>query len=253
MVLAGAIVFAGCWYGVYNARSTPALVVLYLGLTTGVVIFLWNMYAYVPLNTRPGCAAWVPAGPTAWATWAPGVCPALRARLHGDLAAGLDPAGHDPGRAAARRPDRDLRGTPAKDWANRHWAAGRVRPRPFPEVSRRPDGITGGPAPPQPASRHTNHDGRPALAKMRAVRGVILVVVGINGAPLASPEARRRTCRASPPRGQRKLRPGRYLLRRQPGRPGRPCGVHDHGYAPGPVAGTAMAGRGVRRSRSSST
>jgi MFS family permease len=50
MVLVGAIVFAGCWLGVYNVHSTPALVVLYIGLTTGAVVFLWNMYAYVPLN-----------------------------------------------------------------------------------------------------------------------------------------------------------------------------------------------------------
>jgi hypothetical protein len=30
MVLAGAIVFAGCWYGLYNVHNTPALVVLYV-------------------------------------------------------------------------------------------------------------------------------------------------------------------------------------------------------------------------------
>ena len=46
----GAIVFAGCWYGLYNVHSTPAVVVLYIALATGEVIFLWNMYAYVPLN-----------------------------------------------------------------------------------------------------------------------------------------------------------------------------------------------------------
>ena len=34
----------------YNVHSTPALVVLYIGLTIGAVVFLWNMYAYVPLN-----------------------------------------------------------------------------------------------------------------------------------------------------------------------------------------------------------
>jgi MFS family permease len=50
MVLLGAIVFAGCWYGLYNVHNTPAVVILYIALATGEVIFLWNMYAYVPLN-----------------------------------------------------------------------------------------------------------------------------------------------------------------------------------------------------------
>jgi MFS family permease len=50
MVLAGAILFAGAWFGLYNVHSTPAVVVLYIAVLTGEVIFLWNMYAYVPLN-----------------------------------------------------------------------------------------------------------------------------------------------------------------------------------------------------------
>ena len=50
MVLVGAIIMAGGWYGVYLVHNTPALVILYFGQLTGVVIFLWNMYAYVPLN-----------------------------------------------------------------------------------------------------------------------------------------------------------------------------------------------------------
>jgi MFS family permease len=50
MVLAGAIVFAGCWYGIYNVHNTTALVILYVAAASGEVIFLWNMYAYVPIN-----------------------------------------------------------------------------------------------------------------------------------------------------------------------------------------------------------
>ena len=48
-----------------------------------------------------------------------GWCPALRAHLHGGLAVRVDPAGHDPGRAAARRHDRVLRDTPAPPRARR--------------------------------------------------------------------------------------------------------------------------------------
>ena len=50
MVLVGAIIMAGGWYGVYLVHNTPAVVILYFAQLTGVVIFLWNMYAYVPLN-----------------------------------------------------------------------------------------------------------------------------------------------------------------------------------------------------------
>ena len=50
MVLVGAIIMAGGWYGVYLVHNTPALVILYFAQLTGTVIFLWNMYAYVPLN-----------------------------------------------------------------------------------------------------------------------------------------------------------------------------------------------------------
>ena len=38
----------------------------------GVVLWLWSMYVYIPSATRPGCGRWAPAGPTAWATSAPG-------------------------------------------------------------------------------------------------------------------------------------------------------------------------------------
>ncbi len=50
MVLFGAILFAGAWAGLYNTHNTTGVVILYIAVLTGEVIFLWNMYAYVPLN-----------------------------------------------------------------------------------------------------------------------------------------------------------------------------------------------------------
>jgi MFS family permease len=50
MVLVGAVIMAGGWFGMYNVPNGPALVTLYFVQLTGTVIFLWNMYAYVPLN-----------------------------------------------------------------------------------------------------------------------------------------------------------------------------------------------------------
>jgi putative MFS transporter len=50
MVLFGAILFAGSWFGLYNVHNTTGVVILYIAVLTGEVIFLWNMYAYVPLN-----------------------------------------------------------------------------------------------------------------------------------------------------------------------------------------------------------
>ena len=50
MVLFGAILFAGAWFGLYNTHNTTGVVILYIAVLTGEVIFLWNMYAYVPLN-----------------------------------------------------------------------------------------------------------------------------------------------------------------------------------------------------------
>jgi putative MFS transporter len=50
MVMAGAIVFAGSWYGIYNVHTTPGLYVLYILAQIGVVLWLWGMYAYIPNN-----------------------------------------------------------------------------------------------------------------------------------------------------------------------------------------------------------
>src|SRR6201995_1662200 len=50
MALFGAILFAGAWAGLYNTHNTTGVVILYIAVLTGEVIFLWNMYAYVPLN-----------------------------------------------------------------------------------------------------------------------------------------------------------------------------------------------------------
>jgi MFS family permease len=47
-IVAGAILFAACWYGLYNVHSTPVVVILYMGSTTGTTLWLWNMYVYTP-------------------------------------------------------------------------------------------------------------------------------------------------------------------------------------------------------------
>jgi putative MFS transporter len=48
--LVGAIVFAGCWYGLYNVHNTAAVVVLFMGVSVGLVLWLWSMYVYIPAN-----------------------------------------------------------------------------------------------------------------------------------------------------------------------------------------------------------
>ena len=48
--LAGAILFAGGWYGVYNVHNTPGVVVLYMVASIGTVLWLWSMYVYIPAN-----------------------------------------------------------------------------------------------------------------------------------------------------------------------------------------------------------
>ena len=48
--LVGAIVFAGCWYGLYNVHNTPGVVVLFMGVNVGLVLWLWSMYVYIPAN-----------------------------------------------------------------------------------------------------------------------------------------------------------------------------------------------------------
>lgn len=49
-VLAGAVLFAGSWYGLYNVHSTPAVVTFYIGSFAGGVVFLFNLYSYTPNN-----------------------------------------------------------------------------------------------------------------------------------------------------------------------------------------------------------
>ena len=48
--LVGAIVFAGSWYGLYNVHNTPGVVVLFMGVNVGLVLWLWSMYVYIPAN-----------------------------------------------------------------------------------------------------------------------------------------------------------------------------------------------------------
>ena len=59
--------------GIYNVHSTPAVVVLYMraGRSASCCGCGACTCTYPP-TSRPGCAAWAPAGPTAWATSAPG-------------------------------------------------------------------------------------------------------------------------------------------------------------------------------------
>jgi MFS family permease len=47
-ILAGAILFAACWFALYNVHSTPIVVVLYMASNVGTVLWLWNMYVYTP-------------------------------------------------------------------------------------------------------------------------------------------------------------------------------------------------------------
>jgi putative MFS transporter len=47
-IIAGSILFAGCWFGLYNVHNTVVVVILYMGATTGTTLWLWNMYVYTP-------------------------------------------------------------------------------------------------------------------------------------------------------------------------------------------------------------
>jgi putative MFS transporter len=49
-IVLGAVIFAGSWYGLYNTHDTAAVVILYTLANIGVVLWLWNMYAYTPNN-----------------------------------------------------------------------------------------------------------------------------------------------------------------------------------------------------------
>jgi MFS family permease len=48
--LAGAILFAGGWWGVYEIHNTPGMVTMYLVVGAGTILWLWSMYVYIPAN-----------------------------------------------------------------------------------------------------------------------------------------------------------------------------------------------------------
>jgi len=48
--LAGAIMFAGGWWGVYAVHSTPALVTFFIVATVGTTLWQFSMWAYIPGN-----------------------------------------------------------------------------------------------------------------------------------------------------------------------------------------------------------
>jgi putative MFS transporter len=48
--LAGAILFAGGWWGVYAVHNTPALVTFFIVATVGTTLWQFNMWVYIPSN-----------------------------------------------------------------------------------------------------------------------------------------------------------------------------------------------------------
>jgi len=48
--LAGAILFAGGWWGVYATHSTPALVTFFIVATVGTTLWQFSMWVYIPGN-----------------------------------------------------------------------------------------------------------------------------------------------------------------------------------------------------------
>jgi putative MFS transporter len=48
--LAGAILFAGGWWGVYAVHSTPALVAFFIVATVGTTLWQFSMWVYIPSN-----------------------------------------------------------------------------------------------------------------------------------------------------------------------------------------------------------
>ncbi len=48
--LIGAVVYAGAWWGVYAVHNTTWLYVFYLLQEVGLVLWLWSMYMYIPIN-----------------------------------------------------------------------------------------------------------------------------------------------------------------------------------------------------------
>jgi len=48
--LAGAIMFAGGWWGVYATHNTPALVTFFVVSTVGITLWQFSMWVYIPAN-----------------------------------------------------------------------------------------------------------------------------------------------------------------------------------------------------------
>jgi len=48
--LAGAILFAGGWWGAYAVHNTPALVTFFIVATVGTTLWQFNMWVYIPSN-----------------------------------------------------------------------------------------------------------------------------------------------------------------------------------------------------------
>jgi hypothetical protein len=133
--LAGAILFAGGWWGVYAVHNTPALVTFFIVATVGTTLWQFSMWVYIPSNypTRmrsPG-TGWTD-GVGHVGAWG-GVL--LSGVVFTAAALGLDLADHDTGRAHSRLHGRDLRETPAPPHARR---AGPIDTGPPGLIGRRP-------------------------------------------------------------------------------------------------------------------
>ena len=48
--LAGAIMFAGGWFGVYASHNTPALAAFFVVATVGTTLWQFSMWVYIPSN-----------------------------------------------------------------------------------------------------------------------------------------------------------------------------------------------------------
>ncbi len=48
--LVGAVLFAGSRFGIYHVHNTTGVYVLYILSTVGTILWLWSMYAYIPIN-----------------------------------------------------------------------------------------------------------------------------------------------------------------------------------------------------------
>jgi hypothetical protein len=175
--LFGAILFAGAWWGVYAVHNTAALTVFYIIVHIGTVLWLWNMYVYIPINypTRMRSlgtgwtdgvghlGAWggvliagaifsatAPLGWIVFITIPCALVPALLIAAFGQ-----------------RQRSRSLEELPDK-----RWVAGCYR-RPFPRCLRRPrSGVTGDPVrkiglpPGNPGGRPTAHSAGSARVVM---------------------------------------------------------------------------------------